>query len=59
MPGAGRKNVTIRNWAGVFLEGMQGNEVVVRFAGYSGVAPIAGGPGGGAGALPKIIRLVE
>jgi len=59
VPGAGRKNVTIRNWAGVFLERMQGNDVVVRFAGYSGVAPIAGGPGGGAGALPKIIRLVE
>ena len=57
-PGHGRKTVHIVNWAGVFLEGMQGNSVVVRFAGYSGVAPVPTG-GGSAGALPKVIRLVE
>jgi len=57
-PGNGRKTVPIMNWAGVFLEGMQGNAVIVRFAGYSGVAPIPTG-GGSAGALAKIIRLVE
>lgn len=59
VPGAGRKNVIIRNWAGLFLEGMEGNNVIVRFAGYSGIAPIAGGPPGGSAALPKVLRLVE
>lgn len=57
-PGNGRKTVPIMNWAGVFLEGMQGNNVVVRFAGYSGFAAVVNGSGG-AGALPKVIRLVE
>ncbi|MDH3734385.1 MAG: pilus assembly protein TadG-related protein [Gemmatimonadota bacterium] len=58
-PGNGRTTVPIMNWAGVFVEGMSGNDVVVRFAGYSGFAVATGGSGGGSGALPKLIRLVE
>lgn len=54
----GRKDVPIMNWAAVFVEGMQGNDVVVRFAGYSGVEPYQN-PSGGVTGLPKVIRLVE
>ncbi len=57
-PGNGRKNVQIMNWAGVFLVGMSGNDVIVRFAGYSAFAATII-PGGGGGALPKVILLVE
>lgn len=57
-PANGRRNVPIMNWAGLFVEGMQGNDVIVRFAGYSGFGVASTNPGG-AGALPKVIRLVE
>lgn len=57
-PGNGRKTVPIMNWAGVFVAGMQGNDVIVRFAGYSGVSPVASNTNNAVG-LPKIIRLVE
>lgn len=57
-PANGRREVPIMNWAGVFVEGMSGNDVVIRFAGYSGFG-VASTTGGGAGALPKTIRLVE
>jgi Flp pilus assembly protein TadG len=57
-PGNGRKTVPIMNWAGVFVEGMRGNDVVVRFAGYSGFAAVTNTSGNN-GSLPKVIRLIE
>lgn len=57
-PANGRKDVPIMNWAGIFVEGMQGNDVIVRFAGYSGVNPIPFDQDHTVG-LPKVIRLVE
>lgn len=50
--------VPIMNWASVFVESRQGDEVFVRFAGYSGVLPIED-PDASLTGLPKIIRLVE
>ncbi|MDX1395141.1 MAG: pilus assembly protein TadG-related protein [Gemmatimonadota bacterium] len=57
-PANGRKEVRIANWAGVFLERMQGNDLIVRFAGYSGFSVVTNDPSG-PGSLPKIIRLIE
>jgi len=57
-PKGGRVDVPIMNWAGLFVEGMQGNDVVVRFAGYSGVSPVPANSSNLHG-LPKIIRLVQ
>lgn len=57
-PKGGRTEAPIMNWAGVFVEGMQGNDVVVRFAGYSGVSPVASNTNNVVG-LPRVIRLVE
>jgi len=60
-PNNGRKSVSIMNWAGVFVEGMggeNGEDVLGRFAGYSGLTA-SGGGAGGSGALLKVIRLVE
>lgn len=57
-PASGRKDVPIVNWAGVFVEGMQGNDVVVRFHGYSGFQPVPIG-GNSNGSLNVVIRLIE
>jgi len=57
-PDPGRQPVTITNFSGVFVEGVQGNDVIAIFAGYTAIAPVAGGPG----TTPtpfKFLRLVE
>nr|MDP2478947.1 hypothetical protein [Candidatus Palauibacterales bacterium] len=59
-PDAGAKPLTIVNFAGLFVEGIQSGNVVGRFLGYTSVhpGPAADSTGGAAG-LPKVIRLVE
>ncbi|MDH3732973.1 MAG: Tad domain-containing protein [Gemmatimonadota bacterium] len=58
-PDPGRQDATITNFAGIFVVGTQGNEVIAIFAGYAAIAPVAGG-GGGATTTPfKFLRLVE
>ena len=55
-PANGRKSVTITNWAAVCIEGMNGNDGIARFAGYSGF--MAGSTSGGSGSIAKVVRLV-
>ena len=57
-PDPGRKPATITNFAGLFVVGTQGNQVIAIFAGYSAIAPA----GGGSGTTPtpfKFLRLVQ
>jgi Flp pilus assembly protein TadG len=53
------RNASLRvsNFLGIFLVGMNGNEVIGRITPISGVS--AGNGGGSAGAFPMVIRLVE
>jgi len=57
-PANGKKTVPITNFAGVFVDRVQGNDVYVVFAGYTGVIP-ADDPNGPSTPLPKLLRLVE
>ncbi len=58
-PDPGTKPFTFTNFAGVFVDRIQGNTIYAKFMGYRGLAPA--GPGGGltAGPLFKSIRLIE
>lgn len=58
-PDAGAKPLTIVNFAGLFVEGIQGNDIVGRFLGYTSVHPAASADSTGAAGLPKVLRLVE
>ncbi|MGH7540231.1 MAG: pilus assembly protein TadG-related protein [Gemmatimonadota bacterium] len=59
-PASGKKQVPITNFGGVFVDRVQGNNVYVIFAGYSGVEPSGGGPqGGSTPPLLKTVRLIE
>jgi len=55
---AGSKPFTFTNFAGVFVEDIQGNDVVARWIGYTGVDPTAYGSTT-AGPLFKVLRLVK
>lgn len=55
-PASGKKQVTITNFAGAFVDRVQGNDVYVVFAGYSGLAPASGGGSGGT-VIPTILQL--
>ncbi len=57
-PASGKKTVPIHNFGGVFVDRVQGNDVYVVFAGYTGVIP-ASNPGGPVNPLPKVLRLIE
>ncbi|MDX1578567.1 MAG: pilus assembly protein TadG-related protein [Gemmatimonadota bacterium] len=46
-PASGKKQVAISNFAGLFVDQVQGNNVYVIFMGYSGILPAAGTGGGG------------
>ena len=56
---AGTQPFTFTNFAGVFVEDIQGNDVVARWIGYTGVDPTSFGNGGSAGPLFKVLRLVR
>lgn len=56
-PDPGAKPFTFTNFAGVFVDAVQGNDILAIFAGYTAVAPAGGG--GTSSALPKMLRLIE
>ena len=61
-PASGKTQVTITNFAGVFVDQVQGNNVYVTFAGWSGVGlggGAGGGGGGGGGAVAPIVLYVR
>jgi hypothetical protein len=55
----GTNPFTFTNFAGVFVEGIQGQDVVARWIGYTGVDPTTYGSDGNAGPLFKVLRLVK
>ncbi len=57
-PDPGQKPFTFTNFAGVFLQGVQGQNVMAVFAGYAAVSAASGGSGN-TGPAVKILRLVE
>lgn len=57
-PPAGKNQVPISNFAGLFVESVTGNQVNVVFTGYSGVNPLIGGPAPNTSNI-KFIRLIE
>ena len=59
VPASGKAQVTITNFAGVFVDQVQGNDVYVTFAGWSGVG-LGGSPsGGGSSTAPPIALAVR
>lgn len=56
---AGTKPFTFTNFAGVFVEDIQGKDIVARWIGYTGVDPTTYGHDGSAGPLFKVLRLVK
>jgi hypothetical protein len=58
-PDAGSKPFTFTNFAGVFVEGIQGQDVIARWIGYTGVDPTTYGTDTSAGTLFKVLRLVK
>lgn len=56
---AGTKPFTFTNFAGVFVEDIQGKDIVARWIGYTGVDPASYGSGTTAGPLFKVLRLVK
>lgn len=61
-PASGKQQVTITNFAGIFVDRVQGNNVYVTFAGWSGVGlggGAGGGGGGGGGAVAPIVLYVR
>ena len=56
---AGTKPFTFTNFAGVFVEDIQGQDIVARWIGYTGVDPTTYGSDGNAGPLFKVLRLVK
>ena len=56
---AGTKPFTFTNFAGVFVEDIQGQDIVARWIGYTGVDPTTYGHDGNAGPLFKVLRLVK
>lgn len=56
-PDPGMQPFTLTNYAGIFIQGMQGNDVIGIFLGYSGIGPA--GTGSTSGPLIRTIRLVE
>lgn len=53
-------DIPVSGFAGVFVDRVEGNNVYVIFAGFSGAVPAAGGGTGGiASPLPKQLRIIE
>lgn len=58
-PDPGNKPFTFTNFAGVFVDRIQGNTVYAKWTGYKGLAPPGPGAGVTAGPLFKVLRLIE
>ena len=58
-PDLGNKPFTFTNFVGLFVESIQGNSVMGRWVGYTGVAPASPDDESSAGPLFKVVRLIE
>jgi hypothetical protein len=58
-PDLGAKPFTFTNFAGIFIEDIQGKTVYGRWLGYTGIKPAAPDEATTAGPLFKVLRLVE
>lgn len=58
-PDPGSKPFVFTNFAGIFVESVEGKNVYARWIGYSGVNPASPGEGGSAGPLFKVVRLID
>ncbi len=58
-PDNGHKPFPFTNFAGVFVDRIEGKTVYAKFIGYRGLAPPGPGSGATAGPLFKTIRLIE
>jgi hypothetical protein len=58
-PDNGAKPFEFSNFAGVFVEGIQGQNVVARWVGYQGLKPASPEGGTSAGSLLKVVQLIE
>lgn len=59
-PDPGVQPLTFTNFAGVFVDRIQGNQIYVIFLGYHAVASAGSGTSGGSsGALFRVLRLIE
>ncbi len=59
VPDPGAKPLQITNFAAVFVEDVQGNQIVGRFLGFTVPSPGSGSTGGSGGGLFTSVRLVE
>ncbi|MDT8436554.1 MAG: hypothetical protein RRA92_07335, partial [Gemmatimonadota bacterium] len=57
-PDPGNAPFTFTNFAGIFVEDIQGKDVIGRWMGYTGIRPAATG-GATAGPMFKVLRLVR
>ncbi|MFW6084335.1 MAG: pilus assembly protein TadG-related protein [Gemmatimonadota bacterium] len=58
-PENGASGFEFTNFAGIFVEGKQGNEIVARWIGYRGVEPASPSAGTSAGPQFKVLQLIE
>lgn len=58
-PDNGSKPFDLTNFAGVFVEDIQGNNIIARWIGYRGFSPAEGGDGTTAGPQFKVLQLID
>lgn len=58
-PGNGHDSFKFTNFAGVFVEGFQGQDVMARWIGYRGLSPASEDTGTSAGPQFKVLQLIE
>lgn len=58
-PANGRDGFTFTNFAGIFVEGIQGNNIIGRWIGYRGLDPASPNTGTSAGPQFKVLQLIE
>lgn len=58
-PDNGTKPFDFMNFSGVFVEGMQGKDVMARWVGYQGLKPAGPEEGTTTGSLSKVVQLIE
>jgi hypothetical protein len=58
-PDNGSKPFDLTNFSGVFVEGIQGQDIMARWVGYQGLNPASPEVGTNAGPLFKVVQLIE